>query len=68
MDFIFSFKLLIKCALIVINSDMALDIILGPMFSGKTTELINRISTSTYRKLIIKHQSDLLRYNTTGLT
>lgn len=46
---------------------MSLTIIIGPMFAGKTLELIRRINLSKKEKLVINHLSDN-RYNTTSIT
>ena len=34
---------------------MSLCIIMGPMFAGKSTELINRINSSPAKKIVINH-------------
>ena len=45
---------------------MSLIMIIGPMFAGKTNELIKRINTSTSRKLIINNILDT-RYSNSNI-
>lgn len=47
-----------------------IELIIGPMFSGKTTELIRRVERLSYGKkniISINHQSDI-RYNSSNIT
>ena len=43
---------------------MSLKVVIGPMFSGKTTYLLSEIETyKGYKILCINHRNDNLRYN-----